>query len=118
LTLLIGQDSHIAIKGIRYGIFKGLSQGTVKVLRDPETEPQQEERATMSPESVSEREEAVMSTPPGTDIAEWRRAAETIITPAPVETGTPMERTWSANNGEKKKEKGMETDPSPSEKKE
>jgi hypothetical protein len=51
LNILIHQDSHTAIKGTGYKILTGLSRGTVKVLRDPEIEPQQEKEAAMSPES-------------------------------------------------------------------
>jgi hypothetical protein len=57
-----------AIKGTRYRIFTGLSQGTVKVLRDPEAETQQGEGAKTSPissELIAKGEGAGMSTPPG-----------------------------------------------------
>jgi hypothetical protein len=54
-----------------------------------------------------------MSTPSGIEIAEWRRAAET-ITPALAGPGTPMDRTWSAKK-EEIEEEWMEKGPSPSE---
>jgi hypothetical protein len=53
-----------------------------------------------------------MSTPSGTEIAEWRRVTET-ITPAPADPGIPIKRTLSVKRGEVKGE-GMETEPSPS----
>jgi hypothetical protein len=62
------------------------------VLRDPEAELQQEVGAEMSPlssEKVSEREGLGMSAPFLTEIAERRKATET-ITPAPADPGTPM----------------------------
>jgi hypothetical protein len=34
---------------MRYRIFTGLSQGNVKILRNPEAEPQQGEGAALSP---------------------------------------------------------------------
>jgi hypothetical protein len=43
LTLLIDQDSLSAIKRTGYMIFTRLSQVTVKVLKDPEAQPQKEE---------------------------------------------------------------------------
>jgi hypothetical protein len=61
-------------------------------LRDPEAESQKEEGAAMGPkssESVSKREGVGMSTPSGTEIAEWRRVTET-ITPAPADPGIPI----------------------------
>jgi hypothetical protein len=45
----------------------------------------------VSSESVSEEEGTGMSTPSRTEIAEQRRATET-ITPAPTDPETPMER--------------------------
>jgi hypothetical protein len=52
LILLTDWDSLTAIKGTGYKIFMGLTQGTVKVLRDPEAEPQKEQTTTSSPASM------------------------------------------------------------------
>jgi hypothetical protein len=121
LILLIDWDSHTAIKETGYDVFTRLTQGTVKVLRDPEAGPQEEEGATMSPVSsgsVSKEKRTVTSTPSGTRIAEWRRATEVVgemsptVKPAPVDPGAPLEGTWSAKKGKGKEE--METDPPPS----
>jgi hypothetical protein len=46
--LLIGRDSHKAIKDTRYKIFTGLTHGTIKVPRDPNAGPK-DERYTTSP---------------------------------------------------------------------
>jgi hypothetical protein len=51
LILLIDRDSLTVIKGTGYKIFTGLTQGTVKVLRDPEAGPQKEQVAASSPPS-------------------------------------------------------------------
>jgi hypothetical protein len=61
--LLTDRDSHTAIKGTENKIFtlQGLSQGIVKVLRNPEADTQQDEGAAMSPvssDSVTEGEGA------------------------------------------------------------
>jgi hypothetical protein len=42
LIFLIDRDSLTVIKRIGYKIFTGLSQGTVKVLKDPEAEQKEE----------------------------------------------------------------------------
>jgi hypothetical protein len=55
LLLFIDQDSYTTIKSTRQKIFTGLSQGTVKVLKDPEAKHQQEAIPdTASSKSVSE----------------------------------------------------------------
>jgi hypothetical protein len=53
LILFIDQDSYTSIRRTGHRIFTGLSQGTVKVLRDPEAQNQQEDIES----SVSEGEE-------------------------------------------------------------
>jgi hypothetical protein len=60
LILHIDWDSFLFTKRTRYKIFTGLSQGTVKVLRDPEAQHQKEEAAVLnaaSSEFVSEGKE-------------------------------------------------------------
>jgi hypothetical protein len=52
LILLIDRDSFTVIKGTGYKIFTGLTQGMVKVLRDPEGGPQKEQATASSPASV------------------------------------------------------------------
>jgi hypothetical protein len=92
---------------------------TVKVLRDPEAKPQQEEGAamsTVSSELISEAEGAGMSTPSGTEVAEQRKATET-ITPASADPGTLWKEPGLTKKGEIKEE-GIETEPSPSKMKE
>jgi hypothetical protein len=59
LILHIDQDSFLAIKRTGFKIFTGLSQGTVKILKDLKAQHQKEERAVLniaSSESVSEGE--------------------------------------------------------------
>jgi hypothetical protein len=76
LNLLIGRDSHKAIKETGCEIFTGLTHETVEVLRDPNAGPKQDGGVTTSPEfsrSVSEGEWNITSIPSGTKIAEWRR---------------------------------------------
>jgi hypothetical protein len=51
LILLIDWDTLTVIKGTRCEIFTGLTQGTVKVLRDPKAGPQKEQVAVSSPAS-------------------------------------------------------------------
>jgi hypothetical protein len=73
LILLIYWDSLTVIKETGYKIFTGLTQGTIKVLRDPEAGPQEEEVAASSPkstESGSRGERAAMPPSPRTKIAE------------------------------------------------
>jgi hypothetical protein len=117
--LLTDQDSLKTIKGARYKIFTftGLTQGTVKVLRDPE------QGATASPApsgSLWGGGWTDASTPSGAKTAEWRRATETVgelppsVKPAPVDPGPPSDGAWSAEKGEGKVE-WMETNPPPNE---
>jgi hypothetical protein len=61
LILFIDRDSYISIKRTGHRIFTGLSQGTVKVLRDPEAQNRQED--IESSKSVSEGEGDVIPTP-------------------------------------------------------
>jgi hypothetical protein len=101
-----------------YKIFTRLCHRTVKVLRNTEAEAQQEEGATIAqyPHAQFPRVKGqVYQLPPGPRLLN-RRATET-TTPTPADPGTHMESTWSAKKGEIK-EKGMVTEPSPSETKE
>jgi hypothetical protein len=61
LILFTDRDSYISIKSTGHRIFTGLSQGTVKVLRDPETQNRQED--IESSKSVSEGEGDDIHTP-------------------------------------------------------
>jgi hypothetical protein len=102
LILLI--DLKTSMKTGTY-IFIGLIQGTVKILRDAEERPKQEEGAATSPVSsgpaVFEGERTDMFTHSGAKIAEWGMAIETEreMTPtlklSPVDPGPPSERIWS-----------------------
>jgi hypothetical protein len=51
LIFLIDRDCHKILKKTVHKIFLGLTQGSVKVLRDPEEGPKQEEGAARSPVS-------------------------------------------------------------------
>jgi hypothetical protein len=111
LILHTNRDYFVAIKRARYETFTGLSQGTVKVLKDPEAQYQEGELVpnTASAESVSEGEGDGQSTPS----ADCRRAtgAKKVITPSiksiSADQGTLKKGTWS-DNKEKTKEEGME----------
>jgi hypothetical protein len=111
----------LAIKRTGYKIFTGLSQGIVKVLRDPETQHQEGEPMpnTESLESVSEGEGDDIPTP--TD--HWRGAAERRkeiplnVKSTSADQGTPSKGTRS-DKRERAEEEGMETDSCPSKKKE
>jgi hypothetical protein len=52
LIPLIDRESLTAIKGTGYKIYAGLTQGTVKVLKDPEVGPQKEQVTAETPEST------------------------------------------------------------------
>jgi hypothetical protein len=120
--LLIDWDPFSAIKRTRHKIYTGLSQGTVKILKDPEAQHQKEEGVvlnTASSESVSEGEGDDIHTPSD----DQRGAAVTeeeiplSIKSTSAEQGTPSKGTWP-DKRQRVKEEGMETDPFPSEKKE
>jgi hypothetical protein len=71
LILFIYRDTYISIKKTGHRIFTGLSQGTVKVLRDPDAQIQQEALPdTESSNSVSQVEEDDITTPSD----DWSRA--------------------------------------------
>jgi hypothetical protein len=98
LILLIDWDSLRVMKETRYKIFTGLTQGTVKVLRDPAAGSQEEEAAASSPastESGSRGERAAMPPSPETKIAEWKRATKMVgetsptVKPAPADQRAP-----------------------------
>jgi hypothetical protein len=119
LILLIDRDSLTAIKGMGYKIFTGLTQGTVKVLRDPEVGRQKEQATAPSPasmESGSGGEGAARPPSPGTGTTERSGATETIedvssiIKPAPADRRASSEETWSAERTDEI-EQGMELDP-------
>jgi hypothetical protein len=50
--ILTDWDSHIIIKVTSYMIITGLSQATIKVLRNPGEKPQQGEKAVLDPASL------------------------------------------------------------------
>jgi hypothetical protein len=120
LILLIDWDSLTAIKGTGYKIFRGLTQGTVKVLRDPEAGPQKEQATATSPESMESdpggEEGAARPPSPRTDTTERSRAIETIeevssiIKPAPADRRASYEETRSAERTDEIEE-GMVLDP-------
>jgi hypothetical protein len=118
LILHIDRDSVLAIKRTGYKIFTGLSQGTVKVLKDPEVQDQKEGGVvpnTASSESVSEGKEDGTPTP----LDNQRGAADAKEENPPCTKSTSADQriaskeTWS-DKKEKANEQGMETDPSPS----
>jgi hypothetical protein len=57
LILHIDRDSLVTIQKTRFKIFTGLSQGTVKVLKDPEVQKEEMAPHIASSESVSEGRE-------------------------------------------------------------
>jgi hypothetical protein len=63
LILHIDRDSLVVIRKSRYKIFTGLSQGTVKVLRDPEVQKEETAPNIASSELVSEGEADGTPTP-------------------------------------------------------
>jgi hypothetical protein len=119
LILLIDRDSLTAIKGTGYKIFMGLTQGTVKVLRDPEAGPQKEQVTATSPESMepgSGGEGAARPPSPGTGTTERSRGMETIkevssiIKSVPADRRASSEETQSAERTDEIDE-GMVSDP-------
>jgi hypothetical protein len=70
LILLIDRDSYTYIKRTEHRIFTGLSQGTVKVLRDPEAQSQQED--IESSKSVSEGRGMTYPLPRMTELGQIR----------------------------------------------
>jgi hypothetical protein len=97
LILFIDQDSHTIIQRTGYKIFTGLSQGTVKVLDDPEVQRRAESVTdTVSCNSVSE-EEGDETPSPSDDQSK-------------VDQGTSLHGTQPEDGGGGHK---METDPSP-----
>jgi hypothetical protein len=61
--LHIDQDSLVAIQKTGYNIFAGFSQGTVKVLTDPDVQKEETAPNIGSSESVSEQERDGTPTP-------------------------------------------------------
>jgi hypothetical protein len=107
-------NSLVAIQKTGYKIFTVLSQGTVKVLKDPEVQKEQTAQNIASSESGSEGEGDRMPTP--SDDRGGATDAREKIPPSTKSTsadhGTSLKGTWS----DKKKtaeEEGMETDPPP-----
>ncbi|PNF16032.1 hypothetical protein B7P43_G04600, partial [Cryptotermes secundus] len=97
LILFIDRDSHTIIQRTGYKIFTGLSQGTVKVLDDPEVQRRAEPVTDpVSSNSVSEEEGDEVPSPPDDQ--------------SKVDQGTPLHGTQS-ENGEGHR---MEIDPSSS----
>jgi hypothetical protein len=111
LILHIDRDCIVAIQKTGYKIFTGLSQGTVKVLRDPEVQKEKTEPNTASSESVSEEEGD--GTPTPLDDRGGASDAREEISPSTKSTSayqvTSLKGTWS-DKKEIAKE-GMKTDP-------
>jgi hypothetical protein len=113
LILLIDWDSYTTIKRSRHKISTGLSQGTVKVLKDPEAQHQKEATLdTESSKSVSEGEGDEIPTPSDDQSRAVERKEE-----IPHETksmhadqGTTLNGTQCDKRGEVKER--METEPS------
>jgi hypothetical protein len=115
LIFLIDGDSLTTIKRAGHKIFTRLSQGVVKVLKDPEAQHQKEERVvldTASSESVSEREGDDIPTPSD----DFRGAVGTKeeiplhIKSISADLGTPSKGTRS-DKRERTENEGMEIDP-------
>jgi hypothetical protein len=108
LILHIDRDSLAAIRSTGYKIFTGLSQGTVKVLKDPESQ-----RGVgldrVSSKSVSEDEGEGIPTPP-----DDRSGA---VKSSSADQGTPLMETQS-DERERARAQKIETDPPPKDKKE
>jgi hypothetical protein len=101
--LHIDQDSLVAIKSTRYEIFTGLSQGTVKVLKDPEEQKEEIVLDIASSKLVSEEEGDDIPTPSDDGLGAVKSSAD---------QGTPLMEPQS-DKRETAKEEGMETDSPP-----
>jgi hypothetical protein len=116
LILLIDRESLTAIKGTDYKIFTGLTQGTVKVLKDPEAGPQKEQATATgleSTESGSGGEGAAQPPSPGTGRRKVTKTSEdesSSIKSAPADWGASSEETRSAERTDVVEE-GMILDP-------
>jgi hypothetical protein len=104
----------VGIQKTGYKIFTGLSQGTVKVQKDPEV--QKEETAPNIAPSESGSEGEGDRTPTPSDDRGGATDAREEISPStkstPADQGTSLTGTWS-DKKETAKEEGMETDPPP-----
>jgi hypothetical protein len=116
--LLIEWDSLSAIKRTGYMIFTGLSEGTIKGLK--EAQPQKEGVVLNTASSILVSEGEGDDTPTPSDYQRGSAVTEEeiplSIKSTSAEHRTPSKGTWSDKRGAK--EKWMQTDPSPSEKKE
>jgi hypothetical protein len=111
LTLRIDWDSLVIIQKTGNKIFTGLSQGIVKVLKDPEMQKEGSALSTASLESASEGEGDGTPTPSGDRGEEGlREGAPPSIKFTVSEQGTSLKKTWP-DNTETAREEGMETDP-------
>jgi hypothetical protein len=115
LILHIDQDSLVAIQKTGYKIFTGLSQGTVKVQKDPEVQKEETELNIASSESVSEGEGNGTPAPSEDQggAADAREEISSIIKSTSADQRTSLKGTWSDKKETAEKE-GMETDPLPS----
>jgi hypothetical protein len=104
----------VAIQKTGYKFFTGLSQGTVKVLTDPEVRKEETVPNTAFSEFVSEGKGD--GTPTPSDNRRGAAGAREEIPPSTKSTsadqGTSLKGTWS-DKKETADEEGMETDPSP-----
>jgi hypothetical protein len=92
-----------------YKIFTGLSQGTVKVLKDPEAQREEIVLDKASLKSVSEEE--------GDDIPTLSDDRLGVVKSSSADQGTPLMETQS-DERETAKEERMETESPPNDKKE
>jgi hypothetical protein len=115
LFLHIDQDSLRTIQKTGYKIFMGLSQGIVKVLKDPEMQREGGVPSIASSGSASEGEEDGTPSPSrGRGEEDVREGAPPSIKPPASEPGTL--KAIGSESMETVKEDGMETDPPPLEK--
>jgi hypothetical protein len=120
LILHIDRDSLVAIKSTGYKTFTGLSQGTVKVLKDPGVQREEDVMLdTVSSKSVPEGEGDNILTPSNDRQGAARNEEEIplITKSSSADQGTPLMETRS-DARETAKEERMETGSLPNDKKE
>jgi hypothetical protein len=122
LILLIDQDPLTAIRRTGYKNLTGLSQGTVKVLKDQKSQYQKDEGVVLDTESLKSVSEGgggdiTTSSDDQRGAIERKEKIPLRIKSTSADQGIPSKGTRS-DKRERAKEEGMETDTSPNEKKE
>ncbi|PNF33649.1 hypothetical protein B7P43_G12928 [Cryptotermes secundus] len=116
LILLIDRDSLSVIKRIGYRVNAGLSQGTFRVLQDPEAQRHKEVTVPSSvpPESASQGERDDIPTP-SVDrkrVCDEKGTFPPLVNPTLSDQGPPLEETRS-DKRKRSVEEGMEEDTFP-----